>query len=68
MPSRFWIAGLDGRKKGLVASSCAMVVGNAGSPSSASAATSAARARSASFSGSTVSAKRQLLLVYSWPQ
>src|SRR5262249_42182229 len=68
MPSRFWIAGLDGRKKGLVASSCLMVVGKAGFPSSASVATCAARNCNAAFSGSTVSAKRQFLLVYSWPQ
>jgi hypothetical protein len=52
----------------LVALSTSTVVGSVGLPAVRSAPTSAARDLSASFSGSTVAAKRALLSVYSCPQ
>mmetsp|Transcript_15132 Transcript_15132/g.51091 ORF Transcript_15132/g.51091 Transcript_15132/m.51091 type:complete len:211 (+) Transcript_15132:109-741(+) len=57
-----------GRRNGLVSSSSPMVVGTVGRPSLRRASICAARARRASFSGSTVSEKRALAWLYSWAQ
>lgn len=59
---------LSGLRNGFVAFSTAIVEGTVGAPRSRSAATSAARARSAALLGSTLRAKRAFDCVYSCAQ
>ncbi len=68
MPRFLRITGSCQRRNGLVASSSPIVVGSVGLPSARSLSISAARSFSAELVGSTVSAKRALDCVYSWPQ
>jgi acetoacetyl-CoA reductase len=67
-PRRERIALSCGRKNGLARRSAAMVTGSVRRPASTSAEASLARASRSGLSGSTVSAKRALASVYSWPQ
>jgi hypothetical protein len=68
MPRCLRIAGSCQRRNGLVDSSSPIVVGSVGLPSARSASIFAARSYNAELVGSTVSAKRALASVYSWPQ
>src|SRR5437868_15189606 len=68
MASDLRSSGEFGRKKGLVFFSNPIVDGIVERPSARAASTSFMRATRSALLGSSVSAKRPLLWVYSWPQ